>query len=237
MFGTMTRALAVGAGIAVALVLGAADGTAGRSQSPTLFGRVGPGFGISLKNADGASVAKLDPGTYDIAVEDLAEEHNFHLTGPGVDQRTEVAETGKVTWSVTLADGVYRFFCDAHPTTLRGTFTVGNVAPEPPPPPPGAVTPKSKLVLSSGPGFVITLKTAAGKKVTQLTTGTYDVTVRDRSPAHDARLVAPGYRRATTVPFVGTQRWRVKLAKVGTLRFLCDVHAARGMRGTAKIVR
>jgi hypothetical protein len=29
----------------------------------------------------------------------------------------------------------------------------------------------------------------------------------------------------------------VKLARVGTLRFLCDPHAVDGMRGSAKIVR
>jgi plastocyanin len=38
------------------------------------------------------------------------------------------------------------------------------------------------------------------------------------------------------VPFVGTQTWRMKLAKAGTLRFFCDPHASAGMRGSAKIV-
>ena len=57
-------------------------------------------------------------------------------------------------------------------------------------------------------------------------TGTYTVTVRDRSTMHNAHIVAPGFNRKTTVPFVGTQSWKVKLAKVGTLRFLCDPHAS-----------
>jgi plastocyanin len=48
--------------------------------------------------------------------------------------------------------------------------------------------------------------------------------------------VAPGYKRATTVPFVGTQTWTVRLARTGTLRFLCDPHARDGMRGSAQIV-
>jgi plastocyanin len=66
--------------------------------------------------------------------------------------------------------------------------------------------------------------------------GTYTVVARDRSRIHDARVIAPGYNRATTpLTFVGTQTWKVKLAKVGTLRFLCDPHALQ-MKGSAKIV-
>jgi plastocyanin len=49
-------------------------------------------------------------------------------------------------------------------------------------------------------------------------------------------VVAPGFNRATKVAFVGTQKWKMKLAKPGTLRFLCDPHAS-SMRGTAKVVR
>ena len=67
--------------------------------------------------------------------------------------------------------------------------------------------------------------------------GTYTMTVRDRSRSHDAHVRAPGYERKTTVAFVGTQTWRVRLAKVGTLRFFCDPHASLGMRGSAKVVR
>ena len=55
--------------------------------------------------------------------------------------------------------------------------------------------------------------------------------LRDR-----VHLVAPGYNRKTTLPFVGTQTWRVTLARAGMLRYLCDPHAILGMRGSAKIV-
>jgi plastocyanin len=108
--------------------------------------------------------------------------------------------------------------------------------PPAPKPPTNAVTPKSKLRLTSGPGFTISLKTAAGKAVKTMTTGTYTVAVRDRSTLHNAHLVGPGYNRRTTVPFVGSQTWKVRLARVGTLRFLCDPHASQ-MKGSAKIVR
>jgi plastocyanin len=66
--------------------------------------------------------------------------------------------------------------------------------------------------------------------------GAYTVTVRDRGRVHNARLRGPGYDRATTVAFVGQQTWRVRLARTGTLRFLCDPHASFGMRGSVRIV-
>jgi hypothetical protein len=100
-----------------------------------------------------------------------------------------------------------------------------------------AVTPKTRLVLTAGPAQVITLKTKAGKKVTKLKLGTYTMLVRDRSTFHNAHVIAPGYNRKTTLPFVGSQTWKVKLKKTGTLRFLCDPHAIVGMKGSAKIVR
>ena len=92
-------------------------------------------------------------------------------------------------------------------------------------------------MLTSGPGQVIGLRTGAGRRVTAMKVGTYTMVVRDRSRLHNARVTAPGFRRATTVPFVDQRRWRVRLARPGTLRFLCDPHASLGMRGSARIVR
>jgi plastocyanin len=231
------RAAVALATLALAVVLlGAADGAASPAQAPTLFGEVGPGFEISLRNAQGARVTQLDPGTYVVRVEDKSDFHSFHLEGPGVDEKTGVEFTGTVEWTVTLADGRYRYHCDPHPT-LAGTFTVGTPTSTQPPAGPAPITAKTRLVLTSGPAQVITLKTAAGKAVRTMRLGTYSLTVRDRSRAHDAHVIAPGFNRRTTIRFVGTQRWKMKLAKVGTLRFLCDPHASAGMRGSAKIVR
>ena len=56
-----------------------AGGQATPEQSTKLHGRVGPGFSISLTTDAGAPVTKLDPGTYEIEVEDESGEHNFHL--------------------------------------------------------------------------------------------------------------------------------------------------------------
>ena len=217
--------------------LGASGGEATPEQATKLQARVGPGFTISLSTEAGARVTNLDPGTYEIEVDDLSEEHNFRLTGPGVSRATEIGDVGTQEWTVTLQEGTYRYVCDPHQGTMRGSFTVGNVTQPPVTPPSTVVTPKSKLQLTSGPGFAITLKTAAGKAVKQMRTGTYTVAVRDRSAIHNAHLVGPGYNRATKpLSFRGTQTWKVKLARTGTLRFLCDPHAAQ-MKGAAKIVR
>jgi hypothetical protein len=229
------RLVILAAALFAAASLVAATGEATPSQSTKLHARVGPGFTISLTNDAGARVTKLDPGTYEIEVEDESEEHNFRLKGPGVERATEIGGTGKELWTVTLRDGTYTYVCDPHSGTMRGSFTVGTM-PATPTSPTSTVTPKSKLRLTSGPGFTISLKTAAGKDVKSMKIGTYTVVVRDRSRIHDARVIAPGYNRATTpLTFVGTQTWKVKLAKVGTLRFLCDPHALQ-MKGSAKIV-
>jgi plastocyanin len=236
----MSRALVVLAALASAVLLGAANGAASPAQAPTLFGTVGPDFTIGLVDAQGNRVTQLNPGTYTIQVDDRSDFHTFHLEGPGVDERTEVTFTGKVTWTVTFRDGVYVFHCDPHPD-LRGQFVVGNPPPPPPPPPPpsppaGGGAAKGKLVVTAGPGYTITLRTPAGKAVRTLKRGTYTVTVRDRSRAHNIHLIAPGFNKKTTLRFVGTQTWRVRLARTGALRYQCDPHASAGMRGSAKIV-
>jgi plastocyanin len=230
----VTRVVITVVVLATAALFLAAGGSARSTQQPTLVGTVGPAFTISLVDAQGNDVSKLDPGTYVVQVKDLSDFHNFHLRGPGVNETTSVGGTGEVTWTVTLTDGTYTFLCDAHPTSMVGRFTVGT--PPSTSPPPAVTTPK-KLVLTSGPGYTIMLKTAAGKAVKSLKLGTYQVVARDRSSVHDAHIVAPGFDRSTTVRFVGTKTWKMKLAKTGTLRFLCDPHARQGMRGSARVVR
>ena len=100
------------------------------SSTPTghggkkLDGTVGPGFDISLTDSSGKAVTTLAAGTYTIVVDDKADIHNFHLTGPGVDKSTDVGGTGKVTWTVDLKDGQYHVQCDPHSSQMNGDFTV-----------------------------------------------------------------------------------------------------------------
>src|SRR5919109_359946 len=95
-----------------------------RADNPRLVAVVGPGdaFTISLRDASGNVVRHLDPGTYDIAVSDRSDVHNFHLVGPGVNRKTGVTFRGGVTWRLTLAAGRYTYRSDKH-KSLRGSFT------------------------------------------------------------------------------------------------------------------
>ena len=124
-----------------------------------LIGTVGPGFTITLKQAGGADVLQLDPGTYSIEVSDLAPDHNFHLFGPGVNQSTDVAQTGTVNWSVNLVEGRYTLVCDPHSTDMRRDFVVGNPPAAPPPKPPLAAVPK--LLATVGPRNTISLRSGS----------------------------------------------------------------------------
>ncbi len=103
-----------------------------RGENPMLIGTVGRAdnpnaFSISLTDASGKPVTHLDPGTYTVLVRDFATIHDFHLSGPGVEEATDVEGTGEVTWTVKLKNGKYHYQCDPHFSTLKGDFTVGTV--------------------------------------------------------------------------------------------------------------
>jgi hypothetical protein len=112
--------------LGVAGLLAAVSVAHSASADGTLQGVVGPGFSITLTQ-NGTKVTHLDPGTYTISVDDESADHNFHLSGPGVDQTTDVAGMGTTTWTVTFADGTFFYQCDVHSSTMHGSFTVGNV--------------------------------------------------------------------------------------------------------------
>ena len=228
--------VAVAAMAAVAVIAFLPAGAA--AQGTTLKGSVGPGFTISLKDANGAAVSHLDAGTYTITVDDLAAEHNFHLSGPGVDQATDVDGTGTVTWTVTFTDGTYQFRCDPHASTMKGSFTVGAVTQPPPPPPPAppvGVAKGTKLKGTVGPGFTISLKDAAGKAVKRVKSGrTYKIAIADKSAAHNFHLSGPGINKRTAVGKRASATWKVKFKK-GTFKFQCDPHRTV-MKGSFKAV-
>jgi plastocyanin len=201
------------------------------AENPRLQGVVGPGFTISFSDASHARVTQVEPGTYEIAVDDRSDEHSFHLVGPGVDENSGVGFVGTATWTVALAEGDYMFFCDPHPTRMRGRFAVGNAAPPPPSPPPASAV--TRLLASVGPGRTIGVRTPAGATVSSVRAGAVSIVVRDRSAAHDFHLTGPGVNRRTTVAFTGTQTWKLLLRK-GVYRFVCDPHRQR-MRGSFRV--
>ena len=101
---------------------------AGAGSVPLLEGAVGTAddpeaFELVLTDSSGAPVESLPAGDYEIRVQDPATLHNFHLTGPGVDETTPVPGTGEVVWRVTLTPGEYTAVCDPHPDMVT-SFTV-----------------------------------------------------------------------------------------------------------------
>lgn len=108
-----------------------ASTTAASSAAPaaaageTLSAVVGEGdaFTIDLKDSSGAAVTTLKAGTYQVKVKDASKIHNFHLTGPGVEQKTSVPDIVDTTWTVTLTAGSYTYRCDPH-KNMTGSFTV-----------------------------------------------------------------------------------------------------------------
>jgi plastocyanin len=199
--------------LAAVLLPGAAHSAA---KGTALNVTVGPGFSIKVADANGQTVSHLDPGDYSITIKNLSpsSEHNFHLTGPGVDKASAFDNT-TVTWDVTLVDGLYKYKCDAHPTLMKGSFGVGAVPP-PPPPPPAA----TKLTGKVGPKKAISLKKGSST-VKSLAAGKYKVVVSDLTKTDNFHLSGPGVNKKTGVKSKGTASWTLSL-KRGKYTFRSD---------------
>lgn len=109
----------------LATIAAAAAVVAGNAAAatPKLLAAVSDPLNISLKIGT-KKVTTLKAGTYTIVVKDTATDHNFHLTGPGVNKTTSVGGTGTTTWKVTLKKGTYKYVCDPHASFMKGSFTV-----------------------------------------------------------------------------------------------------------------
>ena len=197
----------------------------GSPPEPTLFARVTDSE-IALELAGGADVAQLDPGTYAIRVDDRSRTESFRLLGPGVERHTQRHVPFATTWLVTLSEGVYHFFSDRRPGTLRGSFRVGS---------PPDVQPARTLEAITGSDFAIALVDASFSPVVQLEPGTYTVRVDDRSPDHNFRLNGPGVNVATALGEVGRREFTVRLTG-GTYSFFCDPHT-QTMLGEVRVPR
>ena len=215
----------------IVLALGATLFAPGEAlaQNPKLQATVGPGFSIRLLGPNGQAVTQLDPGTYDIVVSDLSEEHNFHLQGPGVNETTSLEFVGTVTWTVTFREGRYTYVCDPHSGQMQGSFVAG----DPPPPPPPLPPKVQKLVATVGPRATITLRNAKGGHLHGLKAGLYTIVVRDRSKLHNVHLAGAGINRKTKIAGTGIVTWKVRLRK-GTLRFYSDA-SPKKLKGSVRI--
>ncbi len=95
----------------------------GAAATPKLRAAVSDPVNIAL-TFGGKKVTSLKAGKYTIVVRDMAGDHDFHLTGPGLNRSTTVSGTGTSRWNVTLRKGTYKYVCDAHSTFMKGSFTV-----------------------------------------------------------------------------------------------------------------
>lgn len=183
-----------------------------QADNPRLVAVVGTNeaFVISLRDAAGNVVGKLDPGTYDIAVSDRAETHNFHLKGPGVDTSTPIGDKQETTWTVTFTDGRYTFVCDAHASVMRGYLLAGNVA-------------TTSLAGSVGPRKTISLKPKSALP------GPAAIAVNDRSATDNFHLSGPGVNRKTGVKTRVRATWSVNLVP-GVYTYRSD--KTKKLRGT-----
>jgi plastocyanin len=165
-----------------------------QADNPKLVAVVGTNdaFVISLRDANGNAVTQLAPGTYDIAVSDRSEEHNFHLKGPGVDAQTPIGEKQDTTWTVTIGEGIYTYVCDAHASQMRGYFLAGAIAP-------------TTFTASVGPKKSISLRPKSALP------GPAVITVNDRSKTDNFHLTGPGVNKKTGVKTRGKASWTVNL--------------------------
>jgi plastocyanin len=186
----MTTRIAL-ATILLALVVPSA---VAQADNPRLVAVVGTNdaYVISLRDANGDAVTQLAPGTYDIAVSDRSEIHNFHLKGPGVDMASPIETKQETTWTVTIGEGRYSYVCDAHAFQMRGYFLAG------------AVTPIA-FTGSVGPKKSISLKPKAALP------GPAVITVNDRSKTDNFHLSGPGVNKKTGVKTRGKVTWTVTL--------------------------
>lgn len=180
---------------------------------------MGPGFTIFLKDDSGKAVQHLDPGTYQLVVHDLADVHNFHLAGANgaVNVMTDIEFVGDQTFTITIVDGTYTFYCDAHIDTMRGSFTAGTVTA--PPPPPNSPPAAKKLFGSLSAAGKATLGLSQGARAKTVKAGAYKLSVKDQSKKAGFQLSGPGVSRSTGAPFTGTVTWTVKLKQSGVYRY------------------
>jgi hypothetical protein len=219
------------------LVLGAALATrvgtheSSAAVSSTMHASVGPGFIISLAFDDGTPVQAPPAGSYRILVDDQANDHNFHLIGPGVDMSTGTEQVGSASWTVTFQNNAqYIFQCDTHPAEMNGIFTVGKVSTTTPTSTsPGHTTPTP---ISMG-SLTASVSASAAKllfgdrRASSLKAGSYRVGITDSSAkaGFELQRIGFGARSLTTAAFVGKHFVTVKLT-AGKWKYYSSKHAA-----------
>jgi len=92
-----------------------------------------------------------------------------------------------------------------------------------------ADNPKLVAVVGTNDAFVISLRDANGNAITQLAPGAYDISVSDRSEAHNFHLKGPGLDQSTPIGEKQETTWTVTIGE-GRYTYVCDAHSVQ-MRG------
>jgi NitT/TauT family transport system substrate-binding protein len=77
-----------------------------------------------LLRLDGRTVKKLAVGPYVFVVTDNSKTQNFVLKGSKINRRTSVKGKGRITWTLDLRKGTYRYWSSAQPRAKK-SFKVG----------------------------------------------------------------------------------------------------------------
>lgn len=113
-----SRTILIGLALAASLAAVLVAALPASAATPIFKGTVGPGFTISMAKKP------TKAGKIKLVVSDKSGIHNFHLTGPGVNVKTSVPGTGTKTFTITLKKGKYKFVCDPHASSMKGSFTI-----------------------------------------------------------------------------------------------------------------
>jgi len=79
-----------------------------------------------------------------------------------------------------------------------------------------ADNPKLVAVVGTNDAFVISLRDANGNAITQLAPGAYDISVSDRSEAHNFHLKGPGLDQSTPIGEKQETTWTVTIGEAAT---------------------
>jgi plastocyanin len=187
-------------------------------DNPTLTAIVGTNdaFDITLNDASGTKVSRIQPGTYTVVVEDRSAIHNFHLasnTDATVDFRTDLEFIGTQAFTVTFRNNTtYAYACEPHWQTMNGSFLVTDTPVAPPPPPPPRVAKLSASVSAAG---------NVSLSPSSVPSGRARIVVTDRSQKANFHLVGKGVDKRTGMRFRGSVSWSLRLG-AGTYRYGSD---------------
>jgi plastocyanin len=137
-----------------------------------------------------------------------------------MNHQREISEVARSETNADLVETRVRLLLGAALAAIATVLAVPGLAP-------AAMRNNNTLIGTDGPGFTITMSKTTVKA------GAYTIVIHDKSNIHNFRLIGPGVNKLTSVPWVGTTTWTVKLKK-GIYKFVCDPHATI-MKGVLRV--